>query len=44
MGMGWMKPQFLSEPPHHFFSHAGELAPDVDVHVVNPGNFVQLAS
>lgn len=44
MGMGWMRPQFLSEPPRHFFDHAGELAPDVDVHVVNPGNFVRLPS
>lgn len=44
MGLGWMKPQFLSEPPRHFLSHAGELAPEVDVHVVNPGNFVRLAS
>jgi hypothetical protein len=39
-----MKPGFLSVPPQHFRSHAGELAPDVDVHVVDPGNFVRLAS
>jgi L-ascorbate metabolism protein UlaG (beta-lactamase superfamily) len=44
MGLGWMRPHFLSEPPKHFREHAGELAPDVDVQVVNPGNFVQLAS
>lgn len=44
MGMGWMKPHFLSRPPQYFATHAGELAPDVDVHVVDPGNFVQLAS
>jgi L-ascorbate metabolism protein UlaG (beta-lactamase superfamily) len=44
MGLGWMKPSFLSEPPRHFVSHAGELAPNVDVHVVDPGNFVRLAS
>jgi L-ascorbate metabolism protein UlaG (beta-lactamase superfamily) len=44
MGLGWMKPHFISEPPKHFVSHAGELAPNVDVHVVNPGNFVRLAA
>jgi L-ascorbate metabolism protein UlaG (beta-lactamase superfamily) len=44
MGMGWMKPHFLHQPPRHFASHAEELAPQVDVHVVNPGNIVRLAS
>jgi L-ascorbate metabolism protein UlaG (beta-lactamase superfamily) len=44
MGLGWMKPYFLSEPPRDFAHHAGELAPNVDIHVVNPGNFLQLPS
>ena len=44
MGFSWFKPRFLSAPPHDFASHAGAIAPHVDVHVVNPGNFVQLGS
>jgi len=41
IGMGWMQPRFLSEPPHEFKGHANNVAPDVDVRIVNPGNFVQ---
>jgi L-ascorbate metabolism protein UlaG (beta-lactamase superfamily) len=45
MGLGWFKPTFMHQPPRHFATHAMELAPEVDVHVVNPGgNFVQLGA
>lgn len=38
LGMGWLRPRFLIDPPYHFVEHASDLAPDVDVHVVHPGN------
>lgn len=41
-GLGWMRPRFLSAPPRDFATYASRLAPDVDVRVVAPGNFVQL--
>lgn len=41
IGMGWMNPRFLSDPPYTFKGHAGHLAPEVDVQVVAPGNFVR---
>lgn len=40
IGMGWMQPRFLTDPPHHFKDHATDVAPEVDVHIVDPGNFV----
>lgn len=42
MGLGWMRPRFLTAPPRDFAVHASRLAPDVDVRVVAPGNLVQL--
>jgi len=44
LGMGWLKPRFLIDPPHDFVEHASDLAPDVDVHVVQPGNRLRFAS
>jgi len=41
IGMGWIKPSFLSEPPREFKGHASDVAPDVDVRIVSPGNFVR---
>jgi hypothetical protein len=38
VGMGWLRPRFLIDPPYHFVEHASDLAPGVDVHVVHPGN------
>ena len=38
MGMGWLRPRFLMDPPYDFADHASDLAPDVRVHVVHPGN------
>lgn len=37
-GLGWLRPRFLSAPPYDFADHASDLAPDVKVHVVQPGN------
>ncbi len=41
IGMGWLRPAFLYDPPHAFRGHATDVAPDVDVRVVSPGNFTQ---
>ena len=41
IGMGWIEPRFLSEPPQEFKGHASNVAPDVDVRIVSPGNFVR---
>jgi L-ascorbate metabolism protein UlaG (beta-lactamase superfamily) len=37
LGVGWLRPRFLTRPPHDFAEHARDLAPDVKVHVVEPG-------
>ncbi|HEU4928726.1 MAG TPA: MBL fold metallo-hydrolase [Candidatus Krumholzibacteria bacterium] len=44
LGMGWLNPRFLIDPPYHFVEHASDLAPDVDVHVVHPGNRFRLVN
>jgi len=41
IGMGWIQPRFLSEPPHQFKGHAEDVAPEVDVHIVRPGNSIR---
>jgi L-ascorbate metabolism protein UlaG (beta-lactamase superfamily) len=41
IGLGWIHPRFLTEPPHDFKGHANHIAPDVDVQIVPPGNFVR---
>lgn len=43
-GMRWFRPRFLSHPPLDFANHASELAPDVRVHVVRPGNQFRFAN
>lgn len=40
IGMGWIQPRFLSDPPQDFKGHANDIAPDVNVRIVPPGNFV----
>lgn len=42
LGMGWLRPRFLTLPPYDFADHASDLAPDVEVHVVQPGNLFRL--
>ncbi len=41
IGMGWFQPRFMTDPPHTFKGHAIDLAPEVDVQIVPPGNFLQ---
>jgi L-ascorbate metabolism protein UlaG (beta-lactamase superfamily) len=43
MGMGWLRPRFLVDPPYDFADHANDLAPEVQVHVVQPGNLFRYA-
>ena len=38
LGLGWLRPRFLTKPAHDFVGHASDVAPDVKVHVVQPGN------
>jgi L-ascorbate metabolism protein UlaG (beta-lactamase superfamily) len=38
LGFGWLRPRFLTAPPYDFADHASDVAPDVQVHVVQPGN------
>lgn len=38
LGLGWMRPSFLLEPPREFASHASRMAPDVAVRVLPPGS------
>jgi L-ascorbate metabolism protein UlaG (beta-lactamase superfamily) len=42
LGMGWLRPGFLSEPPHTFARHAADLAPEVQVHILAPGQSLPL--
>jgi L-ascorbate metabolism protein UlaG (beta-lactamase superfamily) len=40
LGMRWLNPSFLFDPPHAFARHAARLAPEVEVHILEPGNAV----
>lgn len=42
LGMGWMNPRFLYDPPSDFVRHAANLAPDVKIHVVKPGSILDI--
>jgi L-ascorbate metabolism protein UlaG (beta-lactamase superfamily) len=42
-GFGWLRPRFLTAPPYDFRHHAKSLAPEVNVHVVHPGNLFRYA-
>lgn len=42
LGMRWLRPRFLTQPPHDFAYHAAHLAPEVKVRVVPPGGFLRL--
>jgi L-ascorbate metabolism protein UlaG (beta-lactamase superfamily) len=44
VGMRWFRPRFLSSPPFDFADHASDLAPEVKVHVVRPGNLFRFAN
>lgn len=43
IGLKWTRPRFLTEPPGEFARAAHREAPDVDVHVVEPGGQLDLA-
>jgi L-ascorbate metabolism protein UlaG (beta-lactamase superfamily) len=36
-GLGWTRPNFHHNPPLEFASHARDLAPQVQVHILKPG-------
>ena len=40
LGMRWLNPSFLFDPPHSFAHHAAKLAPEVKVHILEPGKAV----
>ncbi len=37
LGIGWLKPKYLQDPPRRFVRHARNVAPDVAVTIVDPG-------
>lgn len=37
IGLKWTRPAFLTEPPYEFRQAAADVAPDVDVRIVEPG-------
>ena len=41
-GMKWLKPTFLSDPPHAFARFAANLAPEVDIQILSPGERKQI--
>jgi L-ascorbate metabolism protein UlaG (beta-lactamase superfamily) len=43
LGLGWLRPRFLTRPPYDFADHASETAPGVKVHVVHPGHRFRFA-
>jgi L-ascorbate metabolism protein UlaG (beta-lactamase superfamily) len=38
LGLMWMKPPFLTQPPHDFAQYAVRLAPKVKVQILTPGS------
>lgn len=42
MGLKRVRPDRLTEPPHEFARYTGELAPDVEVRVLEPGDSTAL--
>ena len=43
LGLGRFSPQYLTEPGKRFVRHAAELAPDVEVRVVESGESLEVA-
>ena len=44
IGFGWRRWSYLVEPPRAFARHAAELAPEVDVRVLQPGEAIEMAA
>jgi L-ascorbate metabolism protein UlaG (beta-lactamase superfamily) len=42
LGIGWTHPRFLSDPPRTFVGYAVELAPEVPVRILEPGQSIEL--
>ena len=42
IGLGWLKPRFLHEPPDIFAKHAAELVSHIRVEIVDPGQTLSL--
>jgi L-ascorbate metabolism protein UlaG (beta-lactamase superfamily) len=42
VGLNLLRPSFLTQPPRDFAEHAAELTPDVSVHILEPGQTLQL--
>lgn len=42
LGFNWLNPSFLVDPPHTFAHHAAQLAPEVEVQILLPGNSILL--
>jgi L-ascorbate metabolism protein UlaG (beta-lactamase superfamily) len=42
LGIGWTQPRFLSDPPRTFVGYAVELAPQVPVRILEPGQSIEL--
>jgi L-ascorbate metabolism protein UlaG (beta-lactamase superfamily) len=42
LGMGWMRPRFLTSPPQAFARHAACVAPKVKVRILAPGESLRL--
>jgi L-ascorbate metabolism protein UlaG (beta-lactamase superfamily) len=42
IGLQWTRPRFLTEPPGEFARAANRAAPDVDVRIIKPGNYLDL--
>jgi L-ascorbate metabolism protein UlaG (beta-lactamase superfamily) len=40
IGLNWFQPRFLSDPPQRFANFAATLAPQVQVHILPPGDFI----
>ncbi|HLF26188.1 MAG TPA: MBL fold metallo-hydrolase [Anaerolineae bacterium] len=43
LGMGWARPRFLTHPPVAFAQHAAQLAPEVEVRIITPGQPTHLS-
>lgn len=43
LGMGWLRPRFLHDPPNDFVRHASTIAPDVKIRVVKPGSIADIS-
>lgn len=42
IGLAWLRPRFLTRPPHEFAQHAAQLAPQVEIRILAPGEATAL--